>query len=240
VREAVKVIPTLWRKFVCLAMACIFPASLIAQDSGAAMLHTNGAVFLDGNPAPASSALFKDQTVQTKKESAAKIDLSGSTVDVSPDTYIQFEPEEIFLEHGQLHVLTSRELRVRVGCLTVIPVNQDWTDYDVTDVNGKVTVASQKNDVRIESHGGLHKNRQNEHDSNIVHAGEQVTRDEKCAAADLVRPPEAIQAILSTKPAEIIGLAIVGGVTCWVLCRTSAAISPCNPNASSPDSHTCN
>jgi hypothetical protein len=232
----VKSIFAFGRKLVCLAMTFILVSTLVAQDTGAAMLHTNGAVLLDGNPAPASSALFKDETVQTKKESAAKIDLSGSTVDVSPETYLQFEPEEIFLEHGQLHVLTSRELRVRVGCLTVIPVNQDWTDYDVTDVNGKVTVASQKNDVRLESHAALpRKNREDERNSDIVHASEQVTRDEKCGVADIARPPEAIQAVLSTPLAKGIGLIIIGGVTCWVLCRPTESISPCNP--ASPTCH---
>ncbi len=47
-----------WSKFVCSAMIVILPTSLIAQDSSRAMLHSNGGVWLNGNPAPNSSAIF--------------------------------------------------------------------------------------------------------------------------------------------------------------------------------------
>jgi hypothetical protein len=211
-------------------MAWVIPCSLVAQDSGAAMLHTNGDVLLDNSPAATSTALLKDETVQTKKAAAAKIDLTGSTVDMLPETLIQFEVDEIFLEHGGLQVLTSKGLRVRVGCVAVIPVNpEEWTQYDVSDVNGRVTVASRRNDVRVESHGGIHRNQENQRNSDIVHAGEQTTRDEKCGAG-IASAPQAIKAILDTLPAKVAGLAVVGGVTCWVLCRPPEPISKSQPN----------
>jgi len=217
------------RKLVSLIAISALPSSLMGQNSGAAMLHTNGVVQLNGNPAPVSSALLSDDTVQTQKTSTAKIDASGSTVDIQPETFIQFEGEEIFLDHGSLQVLTTRGLRVRVGCMTVIPVNADWTQYDVIDVEGKVTVASHKNDVKIESHAAqTRKARSNENGSDIVHATEQRTRDEKCGAA-LGEPAHATKGILDTLPAEIGGLAVVGGVACWVFCREPGPISPWKP-----------
>jgi hypothetical protein len=49
-------------------------------------------------------------------------------------------------------------MRVRVHCITVIPVSDtEWTQYEVTDVNGNIEVAAQKNDVRIVLEGNQAK-----------------------------------------------------------------------------------
>jgi hypothetical protein len=216
------------RKVACVAMLGILPLSLAAQDSGMAMLHNNGDVLLNGSAAPSSSALMMHDSIHTQQTGTAKIDASGSTVDVQQETLLQFEGNELVLEHGSLQLLTSKSLRVRVGCITVIPVNEEWTQYDVTDVDGKVTVVSHKNDVRIESHGSrAKKERQSDNEEEIVHAGEQKSRQEKCGA-DLSEPAHATKAILNTAEAKWVGLFVVGGVTCWALCRPKP-ISPWQP-----------
>ncbi len=142
-----------WQNLVCVGMIAILPESLMADDSAAAILHSTGGVRLNGNPAPPSSALFPDDLVQTPSHSEATINAAGSTVMVISDTVVQFEGSELHLDHGTLQVSTSRQLRVRVGCLTVVPVNPAWTQYDVTDVDGRVTVAARSSDVNIEARG---------------------------------------------------------------------------------------
>ena len=129
-------------------MIAILPVSLLAQDKAAAMLRSNGiGVILNKNPAPASIALFPNDLVETQKNAAARIEVSGSTADINVDTMVQFEGDELVLDHGSLSVNTSRGLRVRVGCLTVTPVNDTvWTHYDVIDVDGKVSVSALKSD----------------------------------------------------------------------------------------------
>ena len=104
-------------------MIVILPVSLYADDTGAAMLRSNAGVLLNKNPAPASSALFPDDLVETAKNSGARIEATGSTAEINPDTVVQFEGNELNLEHGSLSVNTSRGMKVRVGCLTVTPVN---------------------------------------------------------------------------------------------------------------------
>jgi hypothetical protein len=92
--------------------------------------------------------LFPDDLVQTPKNAVARIELTGSSADINADSMVQFEGDELVLDHGTLSVRTTRGLRVRVGCLTVIPVNlSQWTQYDVSDVNGRVTVNATKSDV---------------------------------------------------------------------------------------------
>ena len=57
-----------WRHFVCLPLIAILPVSLLAQDTAAAMLRSNGVgVMVNRNPAPASTAVFFDDLIETQK-----------------------------------------------------------------------------------------------------------------------------------------------------------------------------
>lgn len=212
-------------------MVFVLPTSLSAQDGGRAMLHSQGGTSLNGSPAPISAAIFPRDTIQTQKESTAKIDVEGSTVTLQPETMILFEPDEIFLDHGSLELITSREMRVRVNCMTIIPVAQEWTRYDITEVNGKVTVAAYQNDVKIHSRGAtVRRSKQGESSETIVHQGEQITREEECGAA--AKPADTVaaeRAIFNTTWAKAAGIVAVGVVTCWALCRGDEPISPDKP-----------
>jgi len=212
-------------------MMVILPSSLLTQDSGRAMLHSHGAVWLNGNPAPNSSAIFAHDMVQTQKEGNAKIDADGSTATVQPETIVQFEEDELVLDHGSLQLDTARGMRVRVNCITVIPVTQEPTQYDVTDFDGKVKVVAYKNDVKIHYQGAATRRSKLAGSSDVtVHQGEQVTREERCGAGE--KPAEAINAhgaFLNSIWAKGAGLAAVGVFTCEALCRGEDPISPSKP-----------
>jgi hypothetical protein len=221
-----------WRKLVCGVMIVIVPVSLMGQDSARAMLHDDGGVWLNGNPAPNATAIFAQDLIQTQKGSAAKIDADGSTVTIGPETIVQFDGDELVLDHGSLQVNTVREMKVRVNCLQVIPINPEWTRYDVIDVDGRVTVAAHQNDVRIHYHGAAARRaKEGGPFSDVtVHQGEQVTREEHCAAA--ARPAEVINAngpFLNSIWAKTAGGIVIAGVTCWALCRGDDPISPDKP-----------
>jgi hypothetical protein len=221
-----------WGKLVCSVMVVILPTSLVAQDSARAMLHDDGGVWLNETPAPNSSAIFLHDLLQTQKGSLAKIDADGSTVTVQPDTIVQFEGDELILDHGSLQLNTSREMRVRVNCITVTPLTQEWTRYDVTDVDGKVLVAAYANDVKIHFQGAATRQSKLATFSDVtVHQGEQVTRDERCSAA--IKPAEGSSAttpILDTPWAIGAGFATIGILTCWALCRGGEPVSPVSPS----------
>ena len=217
-----------WRKLVCGLMIVILPTSLMAQNSARAMLHNDGGVWLNGSPAPNSSAIFLNDLVQTQKGSWAKIDADGSTVTVQPETIVQFEGDELVLDHGGLQVNTSRGLKVRVNCITVIPLTQDWNRYDVTDVDGRVTVAAHQNDDKIHYRVSATRVSKQARSSDVtVHQGEKVTREERCGAP--VRPAagvDATMATLNTTLAKGIGIAAIGILVCWALCRGDEPVSP--------------
>jgi hypothetical protein len=213
-------------------MVVVLPATLCSQNLDAAMLHAAAGVQLNGNAAPASSAIFPDDRVQTPGNAAAKIDAAGSTAVVAPNSLIQFEGNQIFLEHGTVQVTTSTQMTVRVGCVTAIPVIAGWTQYDVTDVDGKVTVAAHKSDVNIET-------RKSERPTKAVAArsekvtvkeGEQATRSEKCGA---IRPPDYVPgkaAFFNRWQTVMLGTAVVAVIACLGLCHTDDPMSPSNPS----------
>jgi hypothetical protein len=222
-----------WRNLVCVTMVIILPATLYSQNPDAAMLHAATGVQLNGNAAPASSAIFPDDLVQTPKNAAAKIDAAGSTAVVAPDTLVQFEGNQLFLEHGTVQVTTSTQMTVRVGCITAIPVIAGWTQYDVTDVDGKVTIAARKNDVNVETRksGATPEAESARSEKATVKEGEQATRPEKCGAA--IRPPDYVTgkaAFLNTWEAVTAGLIVTGVIACLGLCHSDDPMSPSDPS----------
>jgi hypothetical protein len=217
-------------------MIAILPVSLMADDTGAAILHSTGGVLVNRNTAPASTAIFRDDLIETPKEVVARIEMTGSTADINPETMLQYEGDELVLDHGSVSVNTSRVLRVRVGCVTVTPVNVDWTHYDVVDTDGKVTVSALKNDVYIDAHSTNPKQakqpQQPEHsDRTIVREGEQKSREEKCGAPILKESGRfagrgAIMNSPWVKWPSVIG---IGALTCFALCKDDDPISPDKP-----------
>jgi hypothetical protein len=216
-----------WRKLVCGVMIVIVPSSMMAQGIGRALLYGDGGTWLNGNPAPASSAIFPNDYIQTQKGHSAKIDVEGSTVMVLPETVVQFEGDELVLDHGSLQLNTGRGMKVRVGCIRVIPVTEDRTQYDVSDIDGKVKVIAYKNDVKIHAPGAARRSKQGASTDNIVHEGERATREEKCGGAG--RPEvDGKGPLLNSPVAKSVGVGLIG-LTCLIICRTEDPVSPSKP-----------
>lgn len=208
------------------------------------MLYTQGGVHLNGVPPPAAIAIFPGDLVQTDRDSVAKLSASGSGVTIQPETVVSFEGNAVRLDHGSVSVDTSQAFAVRVGCLTVIPVRMEGTQYEVTDVNGTVTVNARKSDVNVNRRTPAHKaanqnlpgeNHQDENNQTeqvTVREGEQRKREDKCAAAAL--PGQSAAAglkgpLLNSLWVKTAGAGGIAVLACWVLCRTEDPISPNKP-----------
>ena len=221
-----------WRNFVCLTLIAILPASLSAQDAGAAILRNDGGVLVNGNPAPPMATLFPGDTVQVQAKSTARVEVSGSTIDINSETVLQFQSDEIHLDHGSVTVNTSRAFKVRVGCLTVTPVNADWTKYDITDTDGKVTVDAVKSDVNIDARGGNLRAAKTGNSGRVtVREGEQKSREEKCGGADVKGSIAADGALLNSIYVRVPAIVAIGaGTLCVIFCFSDDPISPMQPS----------
>lgn len=221
-----------WRNIVCVILVGILPVSLLGQETGAAMLHSTGGVFVNGNSAPASLAIFPDALIETQRNAVARIELTGTAADINQESMVQFEADELALDHGTVSVNTSRAYRVRVGCITVTPVNADWTHYDVTDVDGKVTVSALKSDVYVETRTkNLQDVKKGEGKSReIVHEGERKSREEKCAGA--APEPDHVPGhgpIMNSPYVKWPTVGVIGVIACLGLCHGDDPISPSKP-----------
>ncbi len=209
------------RNIFCWTMIAIFPASLMAADSGAAMLYAKGTAWLNGSTVPRSSAIFPGDLVQTKPASVANINAPGSSVMILSDSLVKFEGNAVSIEHGSVTVATSKGMSTRAGDVTVAPASSAWTEFEVTDVNGRVQIVARKGDVSV-SDGSQ---------TSTLPQGEQTTRDESQGSSKKKRraggaAPAAAGGVLDSPYAIGIGAAAVGGLVTWVLVQGDEPASP--------------
>lgn len=193
----------------------ILPVTLLGQTPSA-ILHTQGGVWVNQYEAPDSTAVFPGDLIETRPGFSANLTLEGSTVQLQPETVGKFQSDFFALDHGLVAVGTSRSYKVKVNCLTVVPVTNDWTQYEVADVNRTVQVAARKSDVRVERESGhLKPSAENETArGEIVHEGEQksYSETELCGA-----PPQPTSTRPAINPKWIgAGAAGAGGLICVI------------------------
>ena len=223
-----------FRSAVCCLLSILFPAQvMLAGETASAMLYTNGSAWLNGSEVPKSAAVFSGDLLQTRPDSTASIQSSGSNVMVLADSLVKFEGPAVELEHGAVRVTTSRGLAARAGDLTVKPAANSWTEFQVTDVDGRVQIAANKGDVTVQDDKGT---------TTTVTQGQQTTRDDtsdiekkkkkRRRAAGAV--PAAGGGIMSSTPVVYGGLAAVGGAAIWIWTRSEPPVSPSCPSKYCP------
>ena len=215
------------RKILSCIMAVMVPAALFAADSGLAMLYSNGTAQLNGISLPKSSAIFSGDLVQTAAGSVAKINASGSSLIILSDSLVQFEGNAVKLERGGVTVSTSKEMATRAGDVTVTPTASAWTQFDVTDVDGKVRIAARKGDLTVDDGAG----------PTLLAQGQETTRDQSIETnrsrrrkrrrkGEQERHPGWGRRVLDSPVAIGIGFAAVGGIATWVLLQGGEPVSP--------------
>lgn len=179
-----------------------------------------------------STAIFTGDLLETKPAFSATLNLDGSEILIQPESVVNFQGNFLVLDHGSVAVGTSRTFKVKVHCITVVPVADQWTQYEVTDLNGTVQVAAHKSDVNVEHEMGKGRPEAGTEASRggIVHEGEQKSYDESEVCGG---PPRLSAPSSSLNPKWIgIGGAVGGGLLlCVLLCGGSSKKSPISPSS---------
>jgi len=118
---------------------------------------------------------------------------------------------------------------VRVNCILVVPVLNEWTQYVVTDVNRTVQVAARKLDVNVEherGHGKEAPEPQPSEQRASVHEGEQKSYDESEVCGPAARPASALAGI---SPKWIAAGAAGAGILIWLLIHGGNPKTPASP-----------
>ena len=224
-----------YRKMASCVLLFLFPSSMFAADSSAAMLYTNGSAWINGAHVPrTSSAIFSGDLLQTRSDSVANINQSGSSVTVFGDSMVEFQSSAVQLEHGGVTVSTSKKMAAVAGDVKVSPASDAWTEFNVVDNDGTVKIAAKKGDLLIADGK----------ETFTLQQGQQTSRDETAQDSDnnaqekdgkknrkrrAGASPAAGGGILSSPYAVGAGAGAVAGLTIWVLIKNDNPASPSKP-----------
>jgi hypothetical protein len=208
------------RKIACWITLIAFPVSLMAADTGAAMLHAKGA-WLNGTPAPASATVFPGDLVQTDSKSVANINATGSGVTVLADSLVKFEGDKLGLDHGGVSVMTSKKFTARAGEVTVVPVSDKWTEFQMNESGGKVQIIARQGELSVTDASG----------TTTVASGQQITRYARYADNKKGEgaAPAAGGGLLDSPVFVGIGGAAIGALVTWAIMQDSKPFSPAAP-----------
>lgn len=213
------------RDAACWIMILVVPGSIWAADSGPAMLYAKGTAWINGSTVPRTSAVFPGDLVQTRADSVANINASGSNVVIMADSLVKFEGPAVSLEHGSLTVATSKGMSTHAGEVTVVPASTGWTEFEVKQgSDGSVQVVAQKGDVNV-SDGSS---------TSTVPQGQQTTVDDSQTKKKKRRKgggavPAAGGSVLDSPAVIYGGSAAVGGLLTWVLLQGGTPASATTP-----------
>ena len=212
-------------KVACGIMIVAVPVSMWAADSASAMLYAKGTTWINGSAVPRTSAVFPGDLVQTQSDSLANINASGSNVVVMADSLVRFDGVEVSLEHGSLTVATSKSMTTHAGGVTVVPVSNGWTEFEVKqESNGAVHIVAQKGDVNVSDGVG----------TSTVPQGQQTTVDDSQGKRKKRRKgggaiPAAGGGALGSPIVLYGGAAAAGGLLTWILLQGGTPVSATQP-----------
>lgn len=220
------------RGMVSCVLTVLFPFSLFAADSNAAMLYVNGPAWVNGSHVPRpSSAIFSGDLLQTRSDSVANINQPGSTVRVQADSLVQFEGGSVRIDHGAVTVATSKGMSTVAGDVKIAPASGAWTEFNVVDVDGTVRIAARKGDLTIDDGTNtvtLAQGQETTRDETSDKPSDKGSKKRRKQAAGAT--PGAQGGILNSPIAVGIAGGAVIGVTTWVLIQSDNPASPSKPN----------
>jgi len=72
-------------------MIILFPLSLMAADTGSAILRSTGGVWVNGMEVADSSAVFPGDLLETKPGFIANLDAEGSSILIQGESVVKFQ-----------------------------------------------------------------------------------------------------------------------------------------------------
>jgi hypothetical protein len=212
----------------------LFPCSLFAAESSAAVLYvnSNGTAWVNGANVPrSSSAIFTGDLLQTRSDSVANINEPGSSITILADSLVQFQGASIDLRHGAVSVTTSKGIAATAWDVKVAPASSARTEFSVSDVDGTVRIAARKGDLIVSDGKSVV----------TLAQGQDTTRDETSSTSDKEGKkkrnkkraagavPAAGGGVMNSPIAIGIGGGAIIGVTTWVLIKSDDPASPTKP-----------
>jgi hypothetical protein len=201
----------------------LIPCVLLAQETGAAMLHGTGSVYVNGAPVTDSLAVTNGDVIQTKDTGAANLSAPGASVVVQSNTIARFENGGLALDRGSISVATGKSMAVFARDLKITPASGAWTEFYVTRASGAIQIIARKNAITVSCGAN----------TATVQEGQQISRDDAAdcgVAKNRDSAPTAAHGSILTSPWVVYGALGAGGaVLIWALTRSENPVSPSVP-----------
>jgi hypothetical protein len=188
-----------------LMMAVLLPVSMMAADVTTGMLHVRGAVTLNGNKAPATSAVFAGDTLRTGADAAASISARGSQILLAANSAATMGDNALQLNSGSALITTSTGTTAGVRDLTIAPAKDETARYYIEQAEGRVKIAALEGGLAI----------RNGSDTTTLAAGRVMTFAPATTAPAAPSKP-ASNSMIGPDAQLLIMLAIAGGAAATV------------------------
>jgi hypothetical protein len=137
---------------ICSLLVVISAFSTVSAQTGGAMLYANGVVKVNGQVAGISTSIFAGDRVDVAESAAASVNRSGSSVVVSPNSSIQYDPASIEIIQGTARISTSKGMSASVGQIQVSP-KDTVAKFDVVRTDDKVVIVSREGAMTVTDAG---------------------------------------------------------------------------------------
>ncbi|MFZ0314141.1 MAG: hypothetical protein WAL85_15655 [Candidatus Korobacteraceae bacterium] len=125
-----------------------FGVSMLSAQTSGAMLYANGTVKVNGQASGISTGIFSGDRIDVTESSAGSINRNGSSIVVSPNSSIQYNPGSIEVIQGSARVSTSKGMTATVGQILVSP-KDTVAKFDVIKSGDKVVIVSREGALTV-------------------------------------------------------------------------------------------
>jgi ferric-dicitrate binding protein FerR (iron transport regulator) len=135
------------RSLISLAMAILFPSTMMLAETNGAILRASGPAMLNGAVVNRNAAVLKGDVVSATSVPVS-LTSNGNTVDLPANSSVKFEGSSISLQTGHAVVRTSSGMTAKIETINVAPSSKS-ARYEVAKQDGKVIIAALTGSVDI-------------------------------------------------------------------------------------------
>ncbi len=141
------------RGLVCLVTVLILTALAFGGSSDSAVLHSSGAVVVNGAGAPTTTALFRGDKVQTADGAVVTISSPGSTVLVPANSQMTFNGSVLDLTSGSASVSTTKGMTAQADKYLIAPAG-GTAKFEIKKAGSSVLVHASSGVLNVSSPSG--------------------------------------------------------------------------------------
>lgn len=145
-------LPSRSHRLIWLSLLLSSAVTLVAFDDSA-VLKSTGVVVLNGSGAPATTAIFSGDTVQTTGGAVLTISSPGSTVLLPQNSQLTFRGKSVSLTGGKATISTTNGMSVATDRYVIAPGNQGTAQYEIEKTGDTLLVHASRGAVTIHSSG---------------------------------------------------------------------------------------